>query len=302
MEKLFIKKIDNNHNNYIYLFEENLKSDLYYSKLSKKLSSSIEGLSSDGIIILNKLSEKKFRMSIFNSDGTKAKMCGNGLKGSVVFLESLGLLNLKENDVFYIKSDSGMRKIIKLNENYLVNIGKPVLYEKFFNININFDIYSFYLYGIDIGNKHFIYFFKENYFNKLEEFYLFDIEKLFIFTHENYFIEEWSKKKEVVNVSVVIFWGDKIFVRTYERGAKETFACGTASASISSIFFNYYEKLMENINFSNNDNFNLIFNKDSTFIDLYHKGGIIRNYNYKNWIYQKVNSYILFEGYYFYEE
>jgi|GEM_PF-5224726 diaminopimelate epimerase len=298
MEKIFVKKIDNNHNNYIYIFEENFKSDEYYSELSKKISSPIIGLGSDGLIVFSKLSNKKFKMLIFNSDGSKAKMCGNGLKGGVVFLCSMGLISLKEENVFfYVHTDSGVKKIIKDNNEFIVNIGEPKIIKNVQNIDINFHKYSLKLFGVDIGNKHFIYFAKGNNLLNIDDFFSFPLEDLFVFTHENYFYEDWKKGVEVVNVSIVSIIKGEVYIRTYERGAKETYACGTASASTSYLFFNFYESILKEffeLNISN-----LINKSDYPFLLLNFKGGKIKNYNINSKIYQNVNSFILFEGFYY---
>ncbi|MCX8058420.1 MAG: hypothetical protein N3A58_03270 [Spirochaetes bacterium] len=302
MEKIFLKKIDNNHNNYIYIFEKEMRDDIFYGKFSKKVSSSIDGLASDGLIVFTKLSNKKYYMKIFNSDGSKANMCGNGLKGGIIFLESIGEIeNLKDNDFLFILTDSGVKKIIKYENNYLVNIGSPIIDKNFKGLIINFLEFNFLLYSVDIGNKHFIYFFNDNYFKDISQFYSFNLDRLFIFTHENFFYNDWKNGTEVVNVSIVYFFNNNVYIRTYERGSKETFACGTASASTAFILFNCFDDLKDNLNIKENaKNIDLIIN--STYIDLFHKGGIIRNYNYNDLIYQKVNSHILFEGYYYYEE
>ena len=49
-------------------------------ELAKRLSNRHTGIGGDGIILITKSSIADFKMRMFNSDGTEAEMCGNGIR------------------------------------------------------------------------------------------------------------------------------------------------------------------------------------------------------------------------------
>ena len=53
------------------------------------------GIGADGIILLQRGDSSFFRMRIFNSDGSEAESCGNGLLCFFRFLKDLGLIEKK---------------------------------------------------------------------------------------------------------------------------------------------------------------------------------------------------------------
>ena len=66
-------------NDYIYMdaINQNIENR---SKLAKKLSDRHFGIGSDGLILICKSDKADFKMQMFNSDGTEAEMCGNGIR------------------------------------------------------------------------------------------------------------------------------------------------------------------------------------------------------------------------------
>lgn len=56
----------------------------------QRLCDRLKGPGADGVIFLNRSRDADFKMRIFNSDGSEAEMCGNGLRCFALFLEQLG--------------------------------------------------------------------------------------------------------------------------------------------------------------------------------------------------------------------
>lgn len=84
-------------NDYIYLngFEEDLKPyDL--PALAQTLSDRNFGVGGDGIILVLPSDSADFRMRIFNSDGSEAEMCGNGMRAFARFVYEHGLTDKTE--------------------------------------------------------------------------------------------------------------------------------------------------------------------------------------------------------------
>ena len=51
-------------------------------EMTKKLSDRHFGIGADGVILIDKPDDEKadFKMKIYNSDGSEAEMCGNGIR------------------------------------------------------------------------------------------------------------------------------------------------------------------------------------------------------------------------------
>ena len=177
----------------------------------QRLCSRNYGVGADGIILLQNSYAADFRMRIFNSDGTEAQSCGNGLRCFVQFLAKLKLLNGKkqietlggivtgwvEEDKTYIALDYSLPPVQKLN------------------LSLEKDFY--FSYFVNSGVPHLIHFVKD-----LERFPLLKIGKG-LRSHP-------LLGKEGANVNFVEQRGESLYVRTFERGVEgETLACGTGA-------------------------------------------------------------------------
>ena len=69
-------------NDYIYIDCTNGKNLKNIPEMAKKLSDRHFGIGADGLILIDKADDGKsdFKMRIFNSDGSEAEMCGNGIR------------------------------------------------------------------------------------------------------------------------------------------------------------------------------------------------------------------------------
>lgn len=94
-------------NDYIYIncLEEKV---IEPSKLAQKLSNRHFGIGADGIILINKSNVADFRMSMFNSDGSEAEMCGNGIRCVGKYVYDNGLTN---KDEITIETLAGIKKL-----------------------------------------------------------------------------------------------------------------------------------------------------------------------------------------------
>ena len=64
-----------------------------------KLSNRNFGIGSDGVILILKSDIADFKMRIFNSDGTEAKMCGNGIRCVGKFLYDNNITKKEELEI-----------------------------------------------------------------------------------------------------------------------------------------------------------------------------------------------------------
>ena len=72
-------------NSYLYIncFEEKISNP---SELSVRLSDPHFGVGSDGIILIEPSDIADCRMDIYNADGSRAMMCGNGIRLSLIHI------------------------------------------------------------------------------------------------------------------------------------------------------------------------------------------------------------------------
>lgn len=148
-------------NDYIYVYDEN-NNKYDYSKLAIKLSPRHTGIGADGIITISKSDKSDFFMQIYNADGSKGEMCGNGIRcvGKYVYDNKLtnktsitidtlaGIkyldLNVVGDKVESVKVDMGIP---------LCHNGDNLVIDK---MKHNIDGYDFY--NISMGNPHSITF------------------------------------------------------------------------------------------------------------------------------------------------
>jgi diaminopimelate epimerase len=99
------------------------------------------GIGADGLMIVKKSSAADYFMLLYNSDGSQAEMCGNGIRCFAKFLYDNGLINKKTVSV---ETPDGIKHIeINIGQdltfNARVNMGKPELNPRLIPANFNTD-------------------------------------------------------------------------------------------------------------------------------------------------------------------
>ncbi len=79
-------------NDYVYVngFAEHIDADRK-PELVRKLSDKHFGIGGDGVIFINPGKSAEFEMEMYNADGTRAQMCGNGIRCVAKFVYDYGL-------------------------------------------------------------------------------------------------------------------------------------------------------------------------------------------------------------------
>lgn len=228
MGKLEFTKMHGIGNDYIYIYvakNKDLKEIFTrYSigALVRYLSNRNFGIGGDGVIFIEKSMIADFKMRIFNSDGTEAEMCGNGIR---CFAKYIYNQKLTEKDILKIETLAGIKEVKKEKhilepsketiEQYVVNMGKPIISG---NLSISVLDKNIQLTKILIGNPHAVIFTK-------------DIENIPIKKYGP-LIENHKYFPQKTNVEFVeILENNLIKMRVWERGSGETFACGTGSCA-----------------------------------------------------------------------
>lgn len=226
-------------NDYIYV--DCTKEDLVNeSELSIKLSDRRFGIGSDGLILIRNSDVADFKMSIFNADGSEAKMCGNGVRCVGKFVYDNGLTDKEE---VRIETLSGV-KILKLNirEGKVVTVevdmGAPIVKaemipaisskgsNEIIDEEINVDGVTYKVTCISMGNPHCVTF--------VDDTKILDLEKI------GPGFERHKMFPDRVNTEFIqVLSRNEINMRVWERGSGETFACGTgACASVVACVLN----------------------------------------------------------------
>jgi diaminopimelate epimerase len=182
-----------------------------YHNLAKKLCDRKYSIGADGLILLENSQDKDFKMKYLNADGSCACMCGNGGRSVAKFAYDLGIVDSKmvfETDAGIVKAEILTQDRVKLD------LYNPKDLRQ--NIKLQIEDKNFDADFINTGVPHIVIFVD-------------DLKSLDVFKYGR--LIRYSKvfEPEGTNVNFVqLLYGNKLFVRTYERGVEdETLACGT---------------------------------------------------------------------------
>lgn len=222
-------------NDYVYIDCTQGKEPKEPNKLAVELSNRHLGVGSDGLILIcdSKIADLKMRM--FNSDGSEAQMCGNGIRCVAKLVYELGLIHNKH---VLIETLAGIKKL-SLNlvhgkvRTVTVDMGEPILNPKQIPIKLEKEIKveekkvivpievenkTWEFICVSMGNPHAI--------TIVESVSKIPIERI------GPIIENNSIFPEKTNVEFVQIVDEKnIKMRVWERGAGETLACGTGACA-----------------------------------------------------------------------
>ena len=224
-------------NDYVYIdaINQNIENE---STLAQFVSNRHFGIGSDGLILIYKSNIADFKMRMFNSDGSEAEMCGNGIRcvGKFVYdnklttktnlkIETLAgiktlILNTKDDKVETVKVDMG-EPILETKEIPVISKENPVK-----NLKLTVNEKEFKFSCVSMGNPHAVTFINDT--------QNFDVEK---YGNEVEINKVFPNKTNVEFIQLI----DKnnLNMRVWERGAGETLACGTgACASVVACVLN----------------------------------------------------------------
>lgn len=223
-----VTKMQGLGNDFVFLdYDEYLKMDMDMSKIAKKLCDRNFGIGADGLIIPNtNTDEADIGWFFYNSDGSTAQMCGNGMRCFARYVYDRKLVGKKE---FTVKTLAGIisPKILD-NGDIRVNMSKPILesvkipFLPVDNMNYKISVKNRIFTGcaVSMGNPHFvIYADAEDDLLELAEEYGAIIETSF----------EFPEKTNVEFVKIKSY--KKIEMVVWERGCGITLACGTGACA-----------------------------------------------------------------------
>lgn len=196
------------------------------SRLAKEVCDRHFGIGADGLMISDRSDIADVKMHYYNSDGSIAPMCGNGLRAFARFVHHIGLV---EKQAFTVETLAGVMQVSLEDEGLVsLNIGKPSFSLSKDDISqpisilqhIKLDISDtvFNLYPLMMGTFHGVIF--------VDSLKSIDIETVgkTIAMHPMF--------PNQINVNFVEIISEKeINLVTYERGAGLTLSCGTGASA-----------------------------------------------------------------------
>src|SRR5690606_18955071 len=116
--RMYIEKYQATGNDFILFKEEVLNP----SEVAIKVCHRRFGVGADGILFPSSSVVADIKMNYYNSDGSIAKMCGNGIRAFAKFVYNHQLVS---KPVFKIETLSGVKDIVIDSDMIKVNIGEP---------------------------------------------------------------------------------------------------------------------------------------------------------------------------------
>lgn len=202
--------------------------------LAKYLCNRNFGIGGDGVIYLFKSYKADCKMRIFNSDGSEAEMCGNGIRCVAKYLYEKDMINKKnicietKQEVKNIELILENKKIIKVKVNMSSPIFEPNKIPVFLpkenlksgihSVKIKIDNIEYTLYLVSFGNPHAVCFV-----NNLDNININKVGKI---------IENYKYFPNKINIELVqIIDRKNIKIKVWERGVGETLSCGTGACA-----------------------------------------------------------------------
>lgn len=234
MKAIHFIKMQGAGNDYVYIdgFREQIPAEAKPA-LARKLSDRHFGVGGDGLIFINPSAKADFEMEMYNADGSRGEMCGNGIRcvGKYVYdhrmagreftVESFGVVHALS--VVDCNAD-GTAKTLR------VNMGAPILeaaripvqvpQEEAVDVPIEVDGRTWRMTCVSMGNPHAVVFVP-------------DVGSLDLAAIGPQFEHHPVFPKRVNTEFVQVLSDHEVKMRVWERGAGETLACGTGCCAVA---------------------------------------------------------------------
>lgn len=219
-------------NDYVYVncFKEKIENP---SELAVRISDRHFGVGSDGLIMINPSDKADFEMEMYNADGSRGEMCGNGIRCVAKYVYDYGLtdktsisvetlggikyldLTVEDGKVSLVKVDMG-RPELEPSRIPVVAEGDRAVDEP-----ITVDGKEYRMTCVSMGNPHAVVYVDRD----VKELPLEEIGPGF---------EHHERFPKRVNTEFVRVLDRKtVEMRVWERGSGETLACGTGACAVA---------------------------------------------------------------------
>lgn len=218
-------------NDYVYVncFEEKIENP---PAVARYVSDRHFGIGSDGLIMINPSEVADFEMEMYNADGSRGEMCGNGIRCVAKYVYDYGLTDKTQISVETLGGIKYLDLTVEDGKVVLVKVdmGKPELKsdlipiisenEKAIDEPIEVDGQVYHMTGVSMGNPHTVIY--------VDDVKNLDLEKIGP-KFENH--ERFPKRINTEFVHCID--RNTVEMRVWERGSGETLACGTGACAVA---------------------------------------------------------------------
>ena len=218
-------------NDYVYVncFEEKIENP---PAVARYVSDRHFGIGSDGLIMINPSEVADFEMEMYNADGSRGEMCGNGIRCVAKYVYDYGLTDKTQISVETLGGIKYLDLTVEDGKVVLVKVdmGKPELKsdlipiisenEKVIDEPIEVDGQVYHMTGVSMGNPHTVIY--------VDDVKNLDLEKIGP-KFENH--ERFPKRINTEFVHCID--RNTVEMRVWERVSGETLACGTGACAVA---------------------------------------------------------------------
>lgn len=218
-------------NDYVYVncFEEKIENP---PAVARYVSDRHFGIGSDGLIMINPSEVADFEMEMYNADGSRGEMCGNGIRCVAKYVYDYGLTDKTQISVETLGGIKYLDLTVEDGKVVLVKVdmGKPELKsdlipiisenEKVIDEPIEVDGQVYHMTGVSMGNPHTVIY--------VDDVKNLDLEKIGP-KFENH--ERFPKRINTEFVHCID--RNTVEMHVWERGSGETLACGTGACAVA---------------------------------------------------------------------
>ncbi len=217
-------------NDYVYVdgFKEKLDNP---GEVSKFVSDRHFGIGSDGLIMINPSDKADFEMAMYNADGSRGEMCGNGIRCVAKFVYDNGLTDKTDISVETLGGIKYLDLTVKDGkvEKVRVDMGEPILIpgdipvraegkDKVVSEPLTVEGQEYAITCVSMGNPHCII-------------YVDDVDGLELEKIGPKFENNEMFPNRINTEFIRIINKNEIQMRVWERGSGETLACGTGACA-----------------------------------------------------------------------
>jgi diaminopimelate epimerase len=219
-------------NDYIYVVADRVRP-IDPGDLAKRISDRRFGVGADGLIMLCPAADADVRMEMYNADGSRGEMCGNGIRCVArLHYETAGG---SKNPVI-VATDCGIKSVALTTAssgvNATVDMGEPILTGPDIPVDHEGSVIDFalrvgdrleHITAVSMGNPHCVVFLDDDHVFELEDGEFARIGRQF---ESHPFFPRRVNTEFILPVA-----RDRLKMRVWERGSGETLACGTGACA-----------------------------------------------------------------------
>lgn len=209
-----------------FIFIDCMKRDIPdLAAIAGKLCDRRFGIGADQLLTVHPSARADFKMEIYNADGSQVEMCGNGIRCFAKYVYEHGLTGKKE---LAVETLAGIIRPRIAGDLVEVDMGEPILEGRNIPVNadgriinrpLEVDGKTHTITCVSMGNPHCVV-----YWDGIDHL---ELEKIGPrFEHHVFF------PKRVNTEFVKVLSPNEVKMRVWERGAGETWACGTGASAV----------------------------------------------------------------------